>query len=113
MQVNPVEAAVSAQLYWQGGLTQAMSMDLGGELLQTLSECDSLTVNLAGVEFLDFSCLVLLCAVKRQANEKGKALALEGLENSVVAAVVQQYRSNGSRLCRSYCGNSCLFEADN
>ena len=103
---------VSERLSWSGALIQAMSLDLGGELLNALKECDILTVNLDRVEFLDYSCLVILCAVKRQANEKGKILALDGLENPVVAAVVQRYRSNGSRLCRSYCGQSCLFETD-
>lgn len=102
---------VLQRLYWRGTLTQAMSLDLGGELLTALKECDTLTVDLAGVELLDFSCLVLLCAVKRQANEKGKVLILEGLENPPVAAVVQRYHDNGgSRLCRAYCGNSCLFD---
>lgn len=100
------------KLYWQGALTQAMSMDLGGELLHALCECDTLIVNLDGVELLDLSTLVLLCAVKRQANEKGKSLLFEGLGNPVVATVVQRYRNNGSRICRAYCGNSCLFETD-
>lgn len=113
MQVERVEEGVQTKLYWRGALTQAMSMDLGGELLNALRECDTLIVNLEEVEDLDYSCLVLLCAVKRQANEKGKVIHLEGLENPVVAAVVKSYRSNGSRLCRSYCGNSCLFETEN
>lgn len=112
MQIKRVVADIHAKLYWRGTLTQAMSLDLGGELLNALKECDTLTVDLKGVELLNYSCLVLLCAVKRQANEKGKDLALEGLENPVVATVVQRYRSNGSRLCRSYCGQSCLFEAE-
>lgn len=103
---------VQAKLYWRGALIQAMSLDLGGELLHAFRECDALTVNLEGVELLDYSCLVLLCAVKRQVNEKGKVLALEGLENPPVAAVVQRYRGNGSRLCRTYCGQSCLFEME-
>lgn len=102
--------AVAERLYWRGALTQAMSLELGGELLNALKECDILDVNLDGVEFLDYSCLAILCAVKRQANEKGKVLALEGLENPLIAAVVQSYRSNGSRICRTYCGQSCLFE---
>ena len=103
---------VQGRLYWRGALIQVMSLDLGGELLNALKKCDTLTVNLEGVELLDYSCLVILCAVKRQANEKGKVLVLEGLENPSVAAVVQRYRSNGSRLCRTYCGQSCLFEAE-
>ena len=101
------------KLYWRGSLTQAMSMNLGGEVLTVLKTCDALTVNLDGVECLDFSSLVLLCSVKRQANVMGKVLQLEGVENSVIAAVVQAYRSNGSRLCRTYCGNSCLFDQKN
>jgi ABC-type transporter Mla MlaB component len=109
MHVDKEVGDLQAKLHWRGTLTQAMSLDLGGELLNALREVDTLTVNLEGVEFLDFSCLVLLCAVKRQANEKGKVLALEGLENSLIAAVVQRYCSNGSRLCRTYCGQSCLF----
>lgn len=100
---------VYLKLYWRGVLTQAMSLDLGGELLTALKACEALTVNLDGVELLDFSCFVLLCAVKRQANEKGKILALEGLENPRLAEVVQRY-CNGNRLCRAYCGQSCLFE---
>lgn len=110
MQEKRVVAAVHVKLYWRGALLQAMCLDLGGEILNALNECDTLTVNLDEVELLDFSCLVLLCAVKRQANEKGKVLALEGLENPQVAAVVQRYRSNGSRLCRTYCGQNCLYE---
>lgn len=110
MQVLRRGEDLPAKLHWRGILTQTMSLELGGELLDALKECDALTVNLGGVEFLDFSCLVLLCAVKRQANEKGKTLVLEGLENPQVAAVVQRYCRNGSRLCRTYCG-SCLFEA--
>ena len=112
MQLKRAVEEVQAKLYWRGALTQTMSLDLGGEILNALKECDILTVNLEGVELLDYSCLVLLCAVKRQANEKGKVLALEGLENPRVAAVVQRYRSNGTRLCRTYCGQSCLFETD-
>ena len=103
---------VSERLYWSGALTQAMSLDLGGELLKALKECGTLTVNFDRVKLLDYSCLAILCAVKRQANEKGQVLTLEGLENPLVAAVVQRYRSNGSRLCRTYCGQSCLFETD-
>lgn len=103
---------VQAKLYWRGILIQAMSLDLGGEILNALQECDTLTVNLEGVELLDYSCLVLLCAVKRQASEKGKDLVLEGLENPRITAVVQRYRSNGSRFCRTYCGQGCLFEAE-
>jgi len=110
---NVLVADGHAKLCWRGALTQAMSLDLGGEILNALKEYDILTVNLDGVERLDFSCLVLLCAVKRQANEKGKILSLEGLENPLVAAVVQRYRRNGSRFCRTYCGQSCLFETDN
>lgn len=110
--IELVVAGVQAKLCWRGALTQAMSLDLGGELLNALHECDTLTVNLEGVELLDFSCLVLLCAVKRQANEKGKVLTLEGLENPLITAVVQRYRSNGSRFCRTYCGHSCLFETE-
>lgn len=109
---NVMVADGHAKLFWRGALTQSMSLDLGGEILSALRECDTLTVNLDGVERLDFSCLVLLCAVKRQANEKGKVLALEGLENPLVATVVQRYRSNGSRLCRTYCGQRCLFETE-
>ena len=110
--IELVVAGVQAKLYWRGALLQAMSLDLGGEILNALQECDTLTVNLAGVELLDFSCLVLLCAVKRQANDKGKVLAVEGLENPLITVVVQRYRNNGSRLCRTYCGRSCLFEPD-
>lgn len=110
---NASRQIVSERSYWQGALIQSMSLDLGGELLSVLKECDTLTVNLDGVELLDISCLAILCAVKRQANENGKDLALEGLENPLVAAVVQRYRSNGNRFCRSYCGESCLFEAEN
>jgi ABC-type transporter Mla MlaB component len=101
-----------AKLFWRGVLTQARSLNLGGEILETLKERDTLTVNLDEVELLDISCLAILCAVKRQANEKGQVLALEGLESPRVAAAVQRYRSNGSRLCRTYCGNSCLFEIE-
>ena len=112
MQLKRVVEEVQAKLYWRGALTRAMSLDLGGEILNALKKSDILTVNLEGVELLDYSCLVLLCAVKRQANEKGKVLTLEGLENPRVAAVVQRYRNNGTRLCRTYCGQSCLFETD-
>jgi ABC-type transporter Mla MlaB component len=103
---------VSERLCWQGALIQSMSMDLGGEILNALKDCDILTVNLDAVELLDYSCLVILCAVKRQANEKGKVLILEGLENPAVAPLLERYRNNGSRLCRAYCGQSCLFEAE-
>lgn len=103
---------VRAKLYWRGVLTQAMSLDLGGEILNALQECNTLTVNLEGVELLDFPCLVLLCAVKRQANERGQNLVLEGLENPRITAVVQRYRNNGSRFCRTYCGQGCLFETE-
>ena len=112
MQVKRVVEDVQAKLSWRGVLTQEMSLTLGGELLNILKECDTLTVNLDEVERLDYSCLVLLCAVKRQANEKGQLLTLEGLENPLVTAVLQSYRSNGSRFCRTYCGNSCLFETE-
>ena len=112
MQVKRAVEDVHALMHWRGRLTQAMSLDLGGELLNVLRECDTLTVNLDEVELLDYSCLILLCAVKRQANEKGQVLALEGLKNPQVAAMVQHYRSKGSRLCRTYCGQSCLFEAE-
>ncbi len=105
-----VSEKFSERLYWSGALTQSMSLDLGGELLNALKECGNLTVNFDGVELLDYSCLAILCSVKRLANEKGKILALEGLENPRVATVVQRYRNNGSRLCRAYCGQSCLFE---
>lgn len=101
---------VSEKLYWRGPLTQSMSMDLGGELLNALKECDTLTVNLEEVKLLDYSCLVILCAVKRQANEKGKVLLLEGVENPAVLPVIQHFRSNGNRLCRTYCGDRCLFD---
>ena len=105
-----VEANSSEILYGQGALTQAMSMDLAAQVLNAFKACDTLTVNFDGVELLDFSSLVLLCAVKRQAHEKGKVLQLEGLENPLVTRVVHRFRSNGSRLCRAYCGNSCLFD---
>lgn len=108
--IELVVAGVQAKLYWRGVLIQAMSLDLGGEILNALQECDTLTVNLEGVELLDISCFVLLCAMKRQANEKGKVLVLEGLENPRITAVVQRYRRNGNRFCRTYCGQSCLFE---
>ena len=107
----PDREAVHERIYWRGILTQTMCIDLGGGVLNAFKECDTLTVNLGGVQLLDFSSLVLLCALKRQTNEVGKALLLEGLENPVVAAVVHRYRSNGRRLCRVYCGQSCLFES--
>lgn len=110
MQVKPAGEYVHGNLYWQGSLTQSMTMELGGQMLNALKDCDALTVNLDGVEFLDFSCLVLLCSVKRQASEKGKELSLTGVENPVVVPVIKRFRINGNRLCRTYCGNSCLFE---
>lgn len=106
---NAYGDVVPEKLYWQGTLTQAMCLEMGGEVLNALKDCDALAVNLDGVKLLDFSCLVLLCTMKRHANEKGKVLTLEGLDNPVVAAVVQRFRS-GSRLCRTYCGKSCLFD---
>lgn len=103
--------AVMQKIYWDGALIQALSMERGGELLRALNECDTLIVNLDGVELLDPAFFVILCAVKRQANKKGKFFALEGLENPVVAAAgVSFHRSSGNRLCRTYCGNSCLLD---
>jgi len=113
MQLREVEENMATMLCWQGDLTQAMSMELGGQVLHALKDCDTLTVNLANVTSLDISCLVLLCAVKRQANEKGKVLQLEGLTNSSLDAVLERFRSNGNRICRTYCGNSCLFDEKN
>ena len=101
---------VAEKVYWNGALTQGMSLGLGGDLLKELKACQTLTVNLDGVEFLDASCLVILCAVKRQANEKGKVLLLEGLGNPAVVPVIQHFHSKNSRLCRSYCGDRCLFD---
>lgn len=98
------------RVHWGGVLTQGMSLGLGGDLLKTLKGCQTLIVNLDGVELLDASCLVILCAVKRQANEKGKVLLLEGMENPAVVPAVQHFRSHGNRLCRTYCGDRCLFE---
>lgn len=106
----PERKIVSERVYWRGVLTQSMSLDLGGELLKALKESDSLTVNLEGVERLDYSCLVLLCAVKRQAEEKAKEICLEGIKNPAVAPLIQRFRVNGNQLCRAYCGNSCLFD---
>lgn len=109
--VSPVPQVVPAdKIFWRGSLAKTESMTLGGELLSALSRCDTLTVNLDGVKFLDYSCLVLLCAVKRQATEKGKEIRLEGTRNRAVAPLIQRYPVNGSRLCRAYCGNSCLFD---
>jgi DNA-binding response OmpR family regulator len=109
--VSPVTQEVPAdKIFWRGSLAKTESMALGGELLSALSRCDTLTVNLDGVKFLDYSCLVLLCAVKRQASEKGKEIRLEGTGNRAVAPLIQGYPVNGSRLCRAYCGNSCLFD---
>lgn len=105
----PLEVPVD-KIFWRGSLAKTESMALGGELLSALSRCDALTVNLDGVKFLDYSCLVLLCAVKRQASEKGKEIRLEGTGNRAVAPLIQHYPVNGSRLCRAYCGNSCLFD---
>lgn len=104
---------VQKELFWQGDITASMSLNLGGLLLTALNDCDELTVNFEEVDFLDFSCLALLCAVKRQANEKGKGLQLEGLEHPPVAAVVQRLQRRGNRLCRTYCGNNCLFDPEN
>ena len=109
----PDREAVHERIYWRGILTQSMCLDLGGGVLNAFKECDTLTVNLEGVQLLDFSTLVLLCALKRQSNQVGKVLLLEGLENPVVAAEVHRYRSYGRRLCRAYCGHSCLFESAN
>jgi ABC-type transporter Mla MlaB component len=102
--------SVTEKVYWNGALTQGMSLGLGGDLLKTLKSCETLTVNLDGVKLLDASCLVILCAVKRQANEKGKVLLLEGMLNPAVLPVIHYFRSNGNRLCRSYCGDRCLFD---
>lgn len=111
MQVMSMDKEGQATLYWRGNLTKAMGMDLGGELLQSLGECQSLILNLEKVEFLDFSCLVLLCAVKRQAAGKGKEMSLQGTENPAVATVIQRFHGNNAHnLCRVYCGNSCLFD---
>lgn len=101
---------VSERLYLDGVLTQAMSLELGGELLIALRGCGELTLNLEEVASLDVSCLILLCAIKRQANNKGKIFLLEGLDNPAVDVVARNYRSKGNRLCRTYCGNTCLFE---
>lgn len=102
--------SAAEKVYWNGAMTQGMSLGLGGDLLKELKGCQTLTVNLDGVELLDASCLVILCAVKRQANEKGKVLLLEGMENPAVFPVLQHFRGNGNRLCRSYCGDRCLFD---
>lgn len=113
MQAVAVNDEVSVRLQWRGALVQAMGMDLGGELLNALRGCDNLTLCLNEVELLDPACLVIFCVVKRQANEKQKVFSLEGIDKPAIAAVIQRYRKNGSRMCRSYCGQSCLFEADN
>lgn len=110
LMANPEREVNVERIYWRGSLTQSASMALGRELLEALKRSDSLTVNLEKVEFLDYACLVLLCAVKRQASEKGQDVCLEGLSNRVVAPLVQRYRVNGNRLCRAYCGNTCLFD---
>ena len=110
MKSNPVREVVAERIYWRGALQQALSLNLGGELLQRLRTCDTLTVNLDGVEFLDYACLVLLCAVKREASEKGKKICLEGTGNRAVSPLIQRFSVNGSRLCRAYCGNTCLFD---
>lgn len=110
MMAIPEKKNVQHRIFWRGIMTQSMCLDLGGELLNALQESDELTVNFDGVELLDFSCLVLLCTIKRQVNEKEKSLLLEGIENPVVAPVIERFRMNGNRLCRTYCGNSCLFE---
>lgn len=109
---NVLNEAVTQKIYWHGVLLQALGMERGGELLHALKECDTLIVNLDGVELFDPAFFVILCAVKRQANQRGKVLALEGLQNPVVAAAGKRYRSSGgNRLCRTYCGNSCLLDA--
>ena len=110
MKSSPDREVVAEKIYWRGTLHQSLSLDLGGEILQALKKCDTLTVNLEEVEFLDYACLVLLCAVKRQATEKGKDIRLEGKEDGAVAPLIRRYRVNGSRLCRAYCGNTCLFD---
>lgn len=110
VQANSNRGVAVERVCWRGILTQAMSLTLGGELLNLLKGCDTLIVNLDAVEVLDYSCLVLLCAVKRQASEKGKEILLEGRENPAVAQLLRRFQVNGNRLCRAYCGNSCLFD---
>jgi ABC-type transporter Mla MlaB component len=110
MMPSASKQSVAERVYWSGALTQGMSLGLGGDLLEALKACHILTVNLDGVELLDVSCLVILCVVKRQSNEKGKVLLLEGLENPAVVPVIHTYHSNVNRLCWTYCGGSCLFD---
>lgn len=108
---NMLSEAVTQKIYWHGVLMQALSMERGGELFHALKNCDALIVNLDGVEHLDPAFFVMLCAIKRQANQKGKIFSLEGLENPVVAAAGESFhRTSGNRLCRTYCGNSCLLD---
>lgn len=112
MQAITVSEEVSLRLQWRGALLQSMGMDLGGELLNALKKCDVLTLSLDEVELLDPACLVIFCVVKRQANESRKIFALEGRDSPAIASVIRRYCKDGRRMCRSYCGQSCLFEAD-
>lgn len=96
-------------LDWKGVLTREMAVDLRKELIAAMRDSDQLTINLALVEAIDVSCLLLLCAAKRYADSVRQRLTLEGTENPAVGELVERYGYGTNRFCLAQCNGICLW----
>lgn len=96
-------------LIWRGALSREKTGALRGELLAALKHADHLTIRLVAVESFDISCLLLLCAAKRQAAARGQFLVLEGTESAAVMATVRRYGYGEQRFCLAQCDGVCLW----
>lgn len=96
-------------LVWRGILSRERIVALRRELLAALKQADRLTIRLVAVESFDISCLLLLCAAKRQAAARGQFLVLEGTESAAVMTTVRRYGYGEHRFCLAQCAGVCFW----
>ncbi len=102
-----------ALLRIQGRVTVTEAALLRNGLLEAFEKCDSLRIDLEGLEEGDLSLLQILCAAHREALAAGKRVVLEGITREDLARLLEKAGYLHQAGCLSGAKDSCLWSGVN
>lgn len=98
-----------SELCWTGPATVEQVAVLRQELLESLLQSQSVTIDLSEATRLDLALLQLLCAAQRVAVPQGKAVRLQGERHQPIEAAIDRYGFRRQGPCCRDCGSQCLW----
>ena len=99
----------SCELLLEGALTIEQAAQLHDVLLQSVTDADSLTINLEKVTGADLSCLQLLCSTCKSCGIENKQLTLIGKNSDVFMQLVHDAGYSRTNKCPLNQDVPCLW----